>query len=159
VASNDGFHYVFRHNTVEGDYAIGSIDGHGSYADGNHPYAVGTRAVEVYNNLFKNPDTTYTNVPWALNIRGGSWIVTNNTLIGYYALCDLNNDWGNYEPYCLQCRINQTYIWSNNLGGAILIKYNKDSTVNVHYFLRAPNQQQDGFEYKPYSYPHPLALE
>jgi hypothetical protein len=159
VCSNDGFHYVFRHNTIEGDYAIGSIDGHGSYADDYHPYAVGTRAVEVYNNLFKNPDTAYTNVPWALNIRGGSWIVTNNTLIGYYALCDLNNDWGNYVPYCPQCHINQTYIWNNTLTGAAIIKYNSDNTENVHYFLRAPNFAQDGFEYMPYPYPNPLTLK
>ncbi|MFX1537638.1 MAG: hypothetical protein ACFFDI_25860 [Promethearchaeota archaeon] len=156
VSSNDGFHYVFRRNTVEGDYGIGSVDGHGSYADSNHPYAVGTRAVEVYDNTFKNPDTTWTSIPWALNIRGGSWVVTNNILVGYYALCDLNNDWGNYEPYTPQCHISDTYIWGNDLGGAQLIKYNWDNTENVNYFLRAPSLAQDGFEYTPYPYPHPL---
>jgi hypothetical protein len=155
ICSNDGFHVVARYNIVEGDYGY-SFDGHGSYADDYHPYAVGTRAWEVYNNTFKNPDTRWTTQPVALNIRGGSWIVTNNTLIGYYALCDLNNDWGNYEPYCPQCHINQTYIWNNNLGGAQFVKYNSDNTLNVNYFLRAPNLTSDGFEYIPYVYPHPL---
>jgi hypothetical protein len=155
ICSNDGFHVVARYNIVEGDYGY-SFDGHGSYADDYRPYAVGTRAWEVYNNTFKNPDTRWTTQPVALNIRGGSWIVTNNTLIGYYALCDLNNDWGNYEPYCPQCHINQTYIWNNNLGGAQFVKYNSDNTLNVHYFLRAPNLTSDGFEYIPYVYPHPL---
>jgi hypothetical protein len=37
------------------------------------------------------------------------------------------------------------------------ISYN--FTENVNYFLRAPNQQQDGFTYAPYPYPHPLTLE
>lgn len=159
VCSNDGFHVVFRHNIVERDYAIGSVDGHGSYADDSHPYAVGTRAYEVYDNIFRDPDTTWTKVPWALNIRGGSWIVFNNTLIGYNALCDLNNDWGNYAPYCPQCHINQTYIWNNSLGGANIIKYNSDNTQDVHYFLRAPNLQIDRWVYTPYPYPHPLTLE
>lgn len=156
VSSNDGLHYIFRYNVVEGDYGIGSVDAHGSYADDVRTYAVGTRAIEVYNNTFKNPDTTWTNMPWAINLRGGSGIIFSNTLEGYYALMDLNNDYGNIA-YVPQCHINQTYIWNNNLGGGTLIKYNYDNTENVHYFLRAPNLGQDGFEYTPF--PHPLTLE
>ena len=159
VSSNDGIHYVFRHNIVEGDYGIGSIDAHGSYADDSHPYGVGTRCIEVYDNIFQNPDTTWEDRNWAINLRGGSGIIFNNTLKGYYALMDLNNDWGNYAPYCPQCLINQTYIWNNNLGGGILIHYNADSIQNVNYFLRAPNLGQDGFTYTPYPYPHPLTLQ
>ncbi|MFX1301098.1 MAG: hypothetical protein ACFFDE_09155 [Promethearchaeota archaeon] len=158
VCSNDGFHYVFRHNTVEGCYAIGSIDAHGSYADGTAPYAVGTRAIEVYENIFKNPDTLWNSKPWAINLRGGSGIIFNNTIEGYYGLIQLNNDWGNYVPYAPECAVNQTYIWNNNLGSGMLISYNADSRENADYFLRAPNLEQDGFMYTPYSYPHPLAL-
>jgi hypothetical protein len=159
VASNDGIHYVFRHNIVDGDYATASIDGHGSYADDSHSYAVGTRAIEAYENMFRDPDTTWTSVPWAINHRGGAGIFFNNTLEGYYALMDLNNDWGNYDPYCPHCRIYDTYIWDNELGGGKTIKYNSDSQENVHYFLRPPSMAEDGFEYTPYPYPHPLTLE
>lgn len=159
VCSNDGFHYVFRRNIVEGGYGIGEVDGHGSYADESAPYAVGTRCIEIYNNTFRNPDTTWNDHPWALNLRGGASIVFNNTIQGYYGLLDFNNDWGNYEPYVPKCAVNQTYIWNNNLGSGTLIHYNADSEQNVNYFLRAPNLQQDGFEYTPYAYPHPLTQE
>jgi hypothetical protein len=161
VCSNDGFHYVFRNNIVDADYSQGSVDGHGSYADDSHPLAVGTRCVEVYNNIFKDPDPTWwnetSNRNWALNIRGGSWLVYNNTFIGYSHVLDFNNDWGNYAPYSPQSAVNQTYVWNNTLNGATLIHYNADSVVNVNYFLRAPNQIQDGLTYTPYTYPFPLA--
>jgi hypothetical protein len=166
TSSNDGIHQIVRHNIFEGCYGYGEVDGHGSYADeGTRSYAVGTRAMEVYENIFKNPDTSWTtpgswdSKSFAINIRGGSIIATNNTLIGYYALCDLNNDWGNYVPMAPQCFISQTYIWGNNLGGAYIIRYNSDNTENVNYFLRAPNLVQDGFTYTPYPYPHPLTVE
>lgn len=159
VASNDGIHYVFRRNVVEGDYAIGSVDAHGSFADASQPYAVGTRAIEVYDNVFKNPDTTWNSKPWAINLRGGAGIIFNNKLEGYYALMHLNNDWGNYDPYCPQCLINDTYIWNNNLGGGLLIDYIADSVENVNFFLRPPSLAQDGWEYTSYPYPHPLVTE
>jgi len=159
VSSAGGFHYVFRHNVVEGDYATASVDGHGSYADDYHPYAVGTRAIEIYGNTFKDPDTTWTAVPWAINHRGGAAIMYNNTLEDYYALCDLNNDWGNYEPYRPDCLINDSYIWGNTLNGADLIKYNADSVEDVNYFLRAPTVEDDGFTWESYPYPHPLTVK
>jgi hypothetical protein len=158
VCSNDGFHYVFRNNVVEGGYGISEVDAHGSYADNSAPYAVGARCMEIYNNIFKNPDMTWLedNDPWAINLRGGSGIIFNNTIIGYYGLIDFNNDWGNYNPYVPKCAVSQSYIWNNNLNGATLIHYNADSVENVDYFLRAPNMQQDGLVYTPYTYPHPL---
>jgi len=157
--SNDGIHVVFRHNIVDGGYGIGEVDGHGSYADSSNPYAVGTRCIEVYNNTFQNPDARWNSETFALNLRGGSNIVVNNTIKGYYGLLDFNNDWGNYVPYVPKCAVNQTYVWNNNLGSGILIHYPGDSQENVNYFLRAPNLQQDGFTYTPYPYPNPLTLE
>jgi len=161
VSTIDGVHQVFRYNVVEGGYGIGETDGHGSYADGSHPYAVGTRALEVYGNTFKNPDTTWNANPFAINHRGGGGIMYNNTIIGYEVgtggLIDLNNDWGNYEPYCPQCFINNTYIWNNTLNGADLIHYNSDNVEDVNYFLRAPNIEEEGWEFIPYEYPHPLS--
>ncbi|GAG55611.1 unnamed protein product, partial [marine sediment metagenome] len=153
AVTNDGFHQVFRYNVVEGGYGIGETDSHGSYAEGIHPYAVGTRALEVYGNIFKNPDTTWTNQPWAINHRGGGGLFYDNILEGYYGLCHLNNDWGNYVPYCPKCHIYDTYIWNNILNGAYLISYNSDNVENVNYFLRTPNIEQDGWEYIPYTYP------
>jgi len=158
VASNDGVHYVFRHNVVDGDYGTGSIDAHGSYADANFPYAVGTRAIEVYDNIFENPDTTWGAGTWAINLRGGSGIVFNNTLVGYYALMDITNDVGNYAPYCPQCHLNQTYIWNNGLGSGTLVHNKYDVQLDVNYFLREPSLAQDGFDYMPYQYPHPITL-
>jgi hypothetical protein len=159
TCSNDGIHYVFRNNIVENSYGIGEADSHGSYADSSNPYAVGTRAMEVYNNIFRNPDPRWNSQPWAINIRGGSGIIFNNTIIGYYGLLDLNNDYGNYAPYAPQCAVNQTYIWNNTLNGGIIVHYSADSVLNVNYFLRAPNLAQDGFAYTPYQYPHPLVTD
>ncbi len=155
TSSNDGIHQIVRDNIFDGGYGISEVDAHGSYADSDHPYAVGSRVIEVYNNIFKNPDHTWYSNSWAINLRGGAGIIFNNTLIGYYALLDLNNDWGNYAPYRPDCAINQTYIWNNDLGGGRLIHYNADSVENVNYFLRMPNLAQDGFTYMPYTYPAP----
>lgn len=173
--SNDGFHVIFRYNIVDKDYGGGSIDGHGSYADSAHPDAVGTRCVEVYNNTFQNPDNSlYAGYTTALNIRAGSWIVTNNIFIGYSKVMDLNSaqDWGNYAPYhtdypfttpnggiptATLCHMNNTYIWGNTLiNTPSLIGYNPDSVQNTDYFLRAPSLAQDGISYTAYTYPSPL---
>jgi len=48
-ARNDGVHYVFRHNTIEKDSVVGSLDGHGTYN------IVGTRAMEFYANEIIDP--------------------------------------------------------------------------------------------------------
>ena len=158
TCSNDGFRQIVRFNIFEGCYGIGEVDGHGSYADDYHPNAVGTRSMEIYNNTFQNPDTRWNANTFALNIRRGSVLAFNNTLIGYYGLLDFNNDFGNYAPYCPQCAVNDTYVWNNNLGNGTLIHYDADSVENVNYFLRAPNLQQDGLTYTPYPYPDPLTL-
>jgi hypothetical protein len=158
VASNHGMHYVFRYNIVEGDYGTGSIDAHGSYADAETPYAVGTRAIEVYENIFRNPDTTWFASPWAINLRGGSGVIFNNILEGYSSLIFFNNEYGN-SAYLPKCSINSTYLWNNNLNGANLIGYKYGAEENINYFLRAPNFEQDELQYEQYLYPHPLTLK
>jgi hypothetical protein len=158
TCSNDGIHQIVRYNTFDGSYGHGTVDGHGSYADEVRTYAVGTRCMEVYNNMFLNYDDTW-NIPWVVNIRGGSALVYNNILDGTYPyLLDLNNDWGNYDDLAF-CAVNQTYIWNNQLNGGTIIHYNADSKVNVNYFLRSPSLALDGIEYTPLQYPHPLTLE
>lgn len=153
VSAIDGFHYVFRYNTIEGDYGYGSIDAHGSYADSGRPQAVGTRCIEVYNNVFKNPDKTWWTSCDAIRQRGGSGVIFNNTVIGYAELVEMSNDVGNFEPYSPKSHVNRTYIWNNALGGASAVTVTSDNTLNVHYFLRAPSQAQDGLTYTPYPYP------
>jgi hypothetical protein len=158
-------HGIVRFNNFTGSYGIGEIDGHGSYADTpSHDYAAGTRCIEVYNNTFQNPDDRWHNTPFALNIRGGSWLATNNSLLltsggkNYTDLLDFNNDWGNYVPYAPWCFISKTYVWNNTLNGADIIHYNSDNTENVDYFYRAPSIAQDGIAWTPYTYPSPLAV-
>jgi hypothetical protein len=156
VMTNDGIHQITRFNTFTGCYGIAEVDGHGSFGSEGYE-GVGTRCIEVYNNTFSYPDNTWSVIQsfemWAVNIRGGSALVYNNTVIGGgedYDLLDLNNDYGNYAPICPQCFINQTYIWDNS-GYDELIHYVADSVENVNYFLNAPTG------YTPYTYPHPLA--
>jgi len=151
TCSNDGIHQIVRFNTFNGSYGHGAVDGHGSRreVDGERWYAVGTRCMEVYNNTFLNYDSTW-DTPWVINIRGGSALVYNNSLDGSYPyLLDLNNDWGNYDELDY-CAINDTYIWDNQLNGASIIHYNKDSVQDVNYFLHEPTG------YAAYPYPHPL---
>jgi hypothetical protein len=156
VSSNHGIHYVFRNNIVDGDYGQGSIDAHGSYADSKYPYAVGTRAIEVYNNTFMNPDKTWESNPIAIMQRGGAAVIFNNTLIGYGRLVQMSEDGGNYAPYVPQCHINQAYIWNNTINGAQLVNIGGDEVQNTNFFLRAPTLALDGFSYIPYIYPAPL---
>jgi len=155
---NDGLHIVVRRNTFDNTYGVGEVDGHGSYATTSREYAVGTRAMEIYDNVFSNPIKIWDARAWAINVRGGCAIITGNTLVGFDALLGFNNEYGNvhYQP---KCSINDTYIWGNNLGGGNLIWSNYGAEENINYFLRSPNTVEDGFEYMPYPYPHPLTLE
>jgi len=159
VASNDGIHYVFRHNLVEGDYGYGSVDAHGSYAVVGM-LGVGTRAVEIYENVFKDPITLPDmSPPWAIHLRGGSAVVFNNIVQGYNDFLALSNDVGNRE-LCPQCFTSDTYIWNNDIGAAHFWQYLELGLIEGdHYFLRVPNLAEDGFEYMPYPYPHPLTLQ
>lgn len=57
--------------------------------------------------------------------------------------------------------IEQSYIWNNTATNASSEftasgNSNHTPTENVDYFLRAPNQSQDGWTYTTYPYPHPL---
>lgn len=156
TCSNDGIHQIVRYNIVNGSYGHGTFDGHGSYRDTAQDalrwYAVGTRCMEVYNNVFMNYDDTW-GTSWVVNIRGGSALVYNNELDGSFdGLLDLNNDWGNYDEL-EYCAISDTYIWNNQLNGGSTIHYNADSTQNEDYFFNEPTN------YTPYQYPHPLTLE
>jgi len=166
-SSNDGVHFVFRHNTIEKDSIVGSIDAHGTYD------YVGTRAMEIYNNLVidpvlnKHPENWDSMTPsnpenglqgYGVNWRGGGGVFFNNLVrnyeVGVYLL-----DEGTVE----KCWPNDVYIWNNTFTDCkyALLKYSDYRTITEgrDYFLRAPNMEDDGFEYTPYPYPHPLTLE
>jgi len=145
VASNDGAHYVFRHNTIENDFGYASLDAHGL------GYPQGTRAVEIYDNLLLNA----TDDPnWAIHIRGGGGTIFNNTVRGYYQpgrysnFLHLTND--NPNGY----RVHDVWVWDNDVEtGMIFLLLTGTITENVDYFL------YEKPDYQPYPYPHPLTLE
>jgi len=134
VASNQLGWYVFRYNTVYQDWNSG-VDVHGS-----SPTAAGGRGGEVYNN--------YIIAPIGIGFRGGSGVIFNNT--GESPIWVMKDIEGTpLRP------LNKLWIWNND---GEFVNYDGYYKENVNYFLRAPNQQQDGFTYTPYPYPHPLTL-
>lgn len=155
VSSNDGVHYVFRHNKIEKDSITGSIDAHGSFD------YVGTRAVEVYNNTLIDPvlnhhpqnwnNTTPTNGEegYGLNWRGGGGVFFNNLVRGYEVGVYLMLE-GTDPKY----QTHDAYIWNNTF---MNLKYNilahSGINQNEDYFLYAKSG------YTPYPYPHSLTLE
>lgn len=158
IVGNWGIHYVFRHNTVEDDCGYGSIDAHGD--PGTSPDNLQTRAVEIYNNLI----TGISEYPWteiAVLIRSGGGVIFNNTIQGtaWDACIHLRHDSTNPTSY-----VHDIWIWNNTVASGV--KYIETYSYadrgapqeNVDYFLRASNQQEDGFTYTPYSYPHPSTL-
>ena len=164
ACANDGIHWVFRHNSIEKDSIVGSIDSHGTYD------YVGTRAAEIYNNLIidpilnKHPENYDTSIPAngqdgiVVNWRGGGGVFFNNYLRNYkYGV--YMTDEGDVQ----KCYPHDIWIWNNtwvNVQHEVTTVYtgNYYITEDVDYFLRPPNQEQDGFEYTPYPYPHPLTI-
>jgi hypothetical protein len=152
VAANNGAHYVFRHNIIEYDFGYGSLDAHGwgVWSNGRVD-EVGTRGVEVYDNLFKDP-IWYNEV---LSIRGGAGVAFNNILIG---------DWVRFlwftneaDPRVSKCWVHDWYIWNNTLNpGCVLVtEYDPDDTIHegIDYFYYRPDW------YQPYPYPHYLTYK
>ena len=144
IASANNAHYVFRHNIIEFDSGFHCIDAHG-YQGGTD---IGTRAVEVYNNILRSPTRTGTwngeGVSWGGQIRGGAATIFNNTLQGYTGFMLFMNEGTNslYYP-------TDVWMWNNTLNGATL--YALDTTAPTNFNLTAPTN------YTPYAYPHPLA--
>jgi hypothetical protein len=126
--------------------------------------------MEIYNNIIIDPvqnmhpenwnSTTPTNGTggYTVNWRGGGGVFFNNYVRNYrfgIAMTD--------EGTVQKCYPHNIWIWNNtwvNVEYPIDVSYqgHYQITENVDYFLRAPNQEQDGFEYVPYPYPHPLTI-
>lgn len=163
VAANGGAHYVFRHNTIQDCFGFGSLDAHGWGTEvGGEVTAVGTRAVEIYNNDILDAFDS----GWATFIRGGAGVAFNNRVGGdqYHAFIYLSN-----EGEVPKTWVNDWWIWDNTMlpsapdsyiGGAdcrLLIKIDPEENITegVNYWFTEPHT----FSYQPYSYPHPLTLD
>jgi len=160
-------HYVYRYNT-ERKNGYGTVDAHG----GQEPSGFhSTRYIEVYENDFGDPKW-YETAIFAVQIRGGGGIVFNNIADGYGYPDQSPFDYTSFV--CMNQRtpdaypaeqVKDVWIWNNTLTseGADLYDNGHGSNnpiiLNEHFFLRAPDQTLDGFEYTPYQYPHPLATE
>lgn len=152
-----GGFYVIRHCNITYPAYQGMIDVHESYA--SSPY-VGGRGLEAYDNILIWNASNDWGAAYAFLIRGGGGVIYNNTIqyITYQ---------NSYAIYAAKrgsnplCYVKNLYIWGNTLiGTSNLLKIVNEGygllQENVDYFLRSPNQQQDGFVYAPYPYPHPL---
>lgn len=162
-------HYVIRHNTFEHDSPVGTIDAHGwrMYAS----EALSQRAMEIYNNEIIDPVVNWQpnydsmtpangTTGYAVFWRGGGGVAFNNYIRGYQIGFRLTLEGGN-ENVPESNRINDLWIWNNtgvNIGYKLVSAYG-GPIENVNYFLRAPSLTQDGFEYTPFPYPHPLTGE
>lgn len=158
VCSLDNGHWVFRHNTIEYDSIVGSLDLHGTY---NY---VGSRASEIYNNLIidpvmnKHPDNWDSTTPangqdgTGVQWRGGGGVFFDN-YVRNYRFGIIMTDEGDVQ----KCYPHDIWIWNNtweNVLNRINVSYqgNYQITRDVDYFLYAPSW------YTPYPYPHPLTV-
>ncbi len=178
VGHNNG-RYVARYNTFHGgnrgNQPSHPIDAHGDFYAGD----MGTRLIEVYNNLISASDNTLGQAWKAIAVRGGAAIIFNNTYQdwrnGVVLTLDSHND-ENDTPENRQTWPKDIWIWDNTYQMDVLNENHWESYVfrtndmnghgylnsfeeiieNEQFFLRAPNLSDDGFEYNPYTYPHPI---
>ena len=149
VTSNQLGWFVIRHNTFYQNNSNSIIDIHGGFVSGGKPI-VGGRGLECYDNVIDHQGTG----GWGVCTRGGDGVIFNNMIkntdVGVRLTLDSADD---PKP------TSEMWIW-NNTFQSVSQKYVFELyfTENEDYFLRAPNQEQDGFTYTPYTYPHPLTL-
>ncbi len=152
VAANSGAHYVFRYNHVIEGVVGQQVDAHGI---GNGS-TVGTRAVEVYNNVIENP-VSGTNS--AVGLRGGAGVIFDNVFRGYtYGVILMVESDQVGLPYPVPQQIHDMYIWNNSYSNRGVVVASSPNSTNLikenrDYFLYA----KPG--YTPYTYPHPLTLQ
>lgn len=170
TASNSGAHYVFRHNTIDGDYGAYPLDSHGWGVwdpDTQKVIQVGARATELYNNKVVDATISQSGQIFGLGTatRGGAGVAFNNRFGGgqYYGFIFFSNE---AAPEVSKCWINDWYVWNNTLlvsgpdayrpnqVARLIQKYDSEGTKpiveDVNYFLYKPTW------YTPYPYPHPL---
>ena len=164
---------IFRHNHVMNPTSY--IDGHGPCFDvgcfrDTDPDS-GTYIYEIYDNTIDCG--TY---PWGVNIRGGTGIVTDNTLLNCSIGVRLEMETCSAGTNCNVARgcpqsntdidacyqsPNQWWIWGNNYqGSGSSFVYNDKGTgcirKNNEYYLRSPQISDPVESYTKYPYPHQL---
>lgn len=184
VASNYGARYVFRYNTLVNTsraWRSVAIDAHGIQGPGE----MGSRSWEVYKNVLKTQGSTTT--AQAIKMRGGDGVIFDNQIdagFGYSVVLRL--EWyENGDERCLDANgdatggkapgvagaypadwLGQTrraWIWGNTWGSAPQRLRFDDCEYYFQegrdFFQRAPTPGELGYEYKPYTYPHPLRAQ
>jgi len=164
---------VFRNNIVKNPTSF--IDGHGPCFDvgcfrDNDPDS-GTYIYEIYDNTIDCG-----NYPWGVNIRGGTGIVTDNTLINCNIGVRLEMETCSEGTNCSVAQgcpqsntdtdacyqaPNQWWIWENDYqGSGSSFAYNDKGSgcirENNEYFLHSPQINDPVESYTKYPYPHPL---
>ncbi len=165
IAANRGARYVFRYNRVRGAAAAEDwtmVDAHGR-AEGAH----GTRALEVYRNLFEVDDDV--DSADSIGLRGGDALVFDNAFsprIAYTVRVTMEIDGcpsDTTEPFEDQTTV--LHVWNNTLlEGATETVWGvgpnyvdndcpRSFREGEHIHFAAPSG------YTPFTYPHPLRSE
>jgi hypothetical protein len=162
--------YVLRRSTI---VDCGSVGGHGP---GFESTGRGTRCTEIYDNLIMKSDTAEEGLRWiGIGVRGGGGVVFNNTIqycryaiqftVDSGALTLIDADQDGLWDYPSLDQTHDKWIWNNTLvrTSVLIMHYGVAAQTlileNRDYFLRAPSLELDGFEYRPFVYPHPLTVE
>lgn len=153
VSAINGMHYVFRHNKVIGPNGFGDIDAHPQYTK------VSTRAIEVYDNEFLDPNYIYEQQSYVCGLSGGGCLFYNNQMRDYYFIMyvkDQGTDTRGFPAYAQT----PVWIWNNTYlhGGThhdqpLFFEAGVRTGTNWHLNEGA----MPG--YAAYPYPHPLTLE
>jgi hypothetical protein len=148
-------------------------------------YEHGGMAFEIYNNTFQRIDSAIDR-GYAIRIRSGAAIITENTFTDFRhaislvleghnigANCNAANNYPqdhDFPPGIDTCsfgtqgccdKVEFIYIWDNSYVSNynnLLIEGN-GIEENDEYYLRAPNINEDGLSWVPYTYPHPMVYE
>jgi len=150
VDAIQGAWLVTRYCYIDHPYPtnFGQLEVHGSEG-GSWPSA---RGFEFYNNVVVGETGKYAECSW---LRGGGGTVFGNSFTvssGYGIVLAYE---GCPEPDEV---LHNVWIWDNNMSGGTLLN-SRTFTEGEDYFLRAPNMEDDGFAYTPYTYPHPLTTQ
>jgi membrane-associated protease RseP (regulator of RpoE activity) len=105
-----------------------------------HPLYIRSGSGAIFGNYMKNSEFAM-----VFQLEDGSYKATN----GKYPGLD---------------QIHDMWIWDNTAKEAddLIFRYGSHASEFIKkdrdYFLRKPNKEQDGFDYEPFPYPHPLTL-